>query len=149
MAQTTGATSWRDAEISLSTDGASWTDRSGHNNSVSLSGGDRASGAAYTADGDTAIITRGKRAPITITASFVYTETAAEPYDTINDAYEAGTDLYIRWSAKGGDSGELMHTSSAGIVKSFVTPQGASDSGDPILFDLVLEVASITESTIA
>ena len=149
MAQTTGALSWRDAEISISTNGSSWTDVSGHSNKVCHSGGERNSGAAYTALGDTAIITRGKRAPITVTASFIYTEASAEPYDTVNDAYENGTDVYIRWSPKGGDSTELMYTSSAGIVKNAVYPQGDSSGADPLMVDLVLEVATITESTIA
>lgn len=149
MAQTTGAVSFKDVYIGMSTDGSSWTDISGYSNAVSHSGGERQTGSAYTADGDTAIITRGKRQPITVTVRAVYTEAANQAYDEANDAYEGGTDFYLRWSPKGDDSTELRYTTSAGTVKNPVYPQGDASNGDPVMIDLVVECASITETTVA
>ena len=148
MAQTTDGMSFTAPNVGISTDGSSWTDISGFAAMVDLSGGDRNTGVVYTADGDTAIIKGGKRTPVTVTASVVYTETASEPYDTVNDAYEAGTALYLRWSPGGGDSGDLGYTTSAGIVKSPVYPTGEVETGDPIMVDIVIEVASITEAAV-
>lgn len=149
MAQTTEYYSWKDCEVRLSTDdfSASNVDVSGFSNNVEISGGERASGAAYTADGDTPIITRGKRGPITVTMRFIYTETASQPYKLANAAYENGSDLYARWSPRGNDSGELVYTTGAGIVKNPVYPTGDSASGDAIITEIVLEVPEIAEST--
>ena len=149
MAQTTGGMSFKDAAIFQSTDGSTWTsDISGIANMVEVSGGERSTGEAYTADGDTAIITRGKRAPLTVTVRGVYTETANELYDEANDAYEGGTDYYIRWSPLGDDATELRYTTSAGTVKNPVYPSGDASSGDALIVEVVVECASITEATV-
>ena len=150
MAQTTSAMPMTAGYLGISTDGSSWTDISGHFMQVSWSGGSRNSGAAYTADGDTAIIKAGKRTPLTVTASVVYTETASEPFDTAMDQYETagGGDLYLRWSPGGGDSGDLGYTTTAGIVKEAAYPQGAVETGEPIPCAIVVECASITRAAI-
>ena len=74
MPQTTGGLSAVNAQVEVSTNGSAWTDISGSSNKVEPSGGERQSGEAYTHDGDVAIITGGKREPIELTLSFVYTE---------------------------------------------------------------------------
>ena len=150
MAQTTGAMSFVAAYLGMSTDGSTWTEVSGYANQVQVSGGERVTGAAYTADGDTAIIKSGKRGPLTVTVSAIYTEAANEAYDEVNDQYETagGGALYLRWSPGGGGSGDLGYTTSAGVVKQPVYPSGDAASGDPIMVELVVECASVTESTI-
>lgn len=149
MAQTTSAETFTDAYIAQSTDGSTWVDISGYSNRVSLSGGERQTGTAYTADGDTAIIKAGKRQPITVTVQALYTETANEAYDESNDAYEGASAYYLRWAPDGNASGNLQYTTSVGIVKNPVYPQGDAASGDPIAIDIVVECASVTEATIA
>jgi hypothetical protein len=148
MAQTTAAMSWKDCKIEFSTDGSTYTDASGYANSVAVSGGERVTGAAYTTTGDTPIIKAGKRGPVTVTANVVYTETSSEFYDTANDAYEAASAFYLRWSPGGGSTGDLQYATSSGFVKSPVYPSGSADSGDPMMIDVVVEVASITEATV-
>jgi len=148
MAQTTGGMSPTNMSVWTSPDGSTWTDVSGYANSVELDGGERETGNAYTFDGDTAIIKAGKRAPITVTVRGVYTETADEFYDEVVDAYEAGTDFYIRWSPGGGDAGDLGYTTSAGIVKNAPYPTGATDDATPVMTELVLECSSVTEAAI-
>jgi len=136
------------AYIGMSTDGSAWVEISGYAGMVSVDGGERITGAAYTADGDTAIIKAGKRAPLTVTARVVYTEISNEGYDEANDAYEAGSAFYLRWSPGGGASGDLGYTTSSGIIKQPVYPAGDVESGDPITVELVVECASVTESSI-
>lgn len=149
MTQTTGGLSWVDAEIEISTDGAAYTDISGHSNSVEIAGGERVTGAAYTADGDTAIIKRGKRQPLTVTVNVIYTEPTNSPYNTFQTAYESPTGrIDFRWSPAGGDGSELQYTSSAGIPKQPPYPVGNSDSGDPLMVSLVIECASISEASV-
>jgi len=148
MAQTTGGMAATDMSVWLSTDGSAWTDVSGYANSVEIDGGERETGNAYTFDGDTAIIKAGKRGPLTITVRGIYTETATEYYDKVVDAYEAGSDLYVRWSPGGGDAGDLGFTSQAGIVKNAPYPVGEANAPDPIMTELVLECAYVTEAAI-
>lgn len=148
MAQTTGGLSWVDAEIEFSSDGGStWSDISGFTNSLEVSGGERVTGAAYTADGDTAVITRGKRQPLTITVNALWTDLATDdPRPLYQTAYESATgDVRFRWSPEGGDATEVQYTSSAGIPITPVYMGGASDSGDPIMITMTIECASITE----
>ena len=148
MAQTTGGMSPTDMSVGLSTDGTNYTDVSGYANSVEIDGGERVTGNAFTFEGDTAIIKSGKREPLTVTVRGVYTETASEYYDMVVDAYEAGSALYVRWSPGGGDSGDLGFTSQAGIVKNAPYPIGEASTAEPIMTELVLEVAYVTEAAI-
>jgi hypothetical protein len=148
MAQTTSGMSPTNMYVGVSTDGNSWVDVSGFANSVEISGGERETGNAYTFDGDTAIIKAGKRGPLTVTVRGVYTETADKFYDETVDAYTAGSSFYVRWSPGGGDSGDLGFTTSAGIVKNNPYPGGATDDATPVMVELVLECASVTEAAI-
>jgi hypothetical protein len=148
MAQTTGGMSASNMYVGYSTNGTAYTEASGGSNSIQVSGGERTTGAAYTFDGDTAIIKGGKRAPITVTWRGIYSPDADEIFSVAQTAYEAGSAFYLRWSPGGGDAGDLGYTTTVGIIKSLTYPGGEVDSGDPILTEVVLECASITESTI-
>lgn len=143
MTQTSNAFSWANCVISLSTNGSVWTDVSGFSNSVEVDGGERAVSEFFTVDGDTPILTAGKRSLLEITLKAVYTEAGSDPFALGLAAYEAGSALYIKWVPK---SGGYTYTSSAGIVASPVYPSGAADSADAIATELVLKVASITKS---
>lgn len=149
MAQTTGGLSFKEVEVGISTNGSSWTDTSGFAASVEIGGGDRQTGEVYTFDGDTAIITSGKREPLEVTIKVVYTEGGSDPFEVVRAAYEAGSSLYVRWSPKGGETGEFMFTSSAGVVTNAPYPTGEAGSGDPTMIEFTVKVASITKSVVA
>lgn len=148
MTQTTSAISWRDCILQMSTSGSAWTDISGFANSVAVSGGDRDIGALNTMTGDTPILAAGKRNALDVTVKAAYTENASEPHVVATTAYETPSSLYLRWAPSGSSSGKKLFTTSAGIVKSPVYPQGGADSGDPVTVDITITVASITASTI-
>jgi hypothetical protein len=148
VVQTTGSMSGFDMLLEYSTTGTSWVDCSGNTNSVKVDGGARQTGAVHTFLGDTPLIKGGKRDPITVTFRAVYSEKATELYTIAKTAYEAGSALYLRWSPGGGDAGDLGYTTGSGIVKNAPYPGGEAAGGDPLMVEVVLECASITQSTI-
>lgn len=152
MAQTTNSLSWSNCKIELSDDaGVNWRDVSGFSNSVEVDGGERSVAEFFTVDGDTPILTAGKRALLEITLKAVYTEDASNaPFIMGLTAYvTAGNTLLMRWSPKGGAIGQFRYLTSTAICSAPVYPAGAADSGDAIPVELVLKCASITKSTIA
>lgn len=148
MTQATGGMSPSNMYVGLSAAGSVWTDVSGYGTSVEVSGGERATGSVYTFEGDTPLQKVGKRGLITVTIRGVYTEAAAQFYTLAKTAYEGGSTLYARWSPGGGDAGDLGFTTNAGVVKNCIYPSGAADSADPILTEIVLEVATVTQAAI-
>lgn len=148
MAQTQNAITFANCKVEISTDGSTWTDISGFATSVSLSGGDRQTGTAFTFDGDTAIVKGGKREPLEVEVNIVYTEGVSDPFETVRAAYEAGSALYVRWSPKGGASGDFLFTSDAGIVTNPIYPTGEAGSGDPAAVSFTLLTPKVTKSTV-
>jgi len=148
MAQTTNALSWANCKIELSTNGSSWTDVSGFANSVGVDGGERATSEFFTVDGDTPIVTAGKRGFLEITIKAVYTEAGSDAYAMGIAAYEGNSALYARWTPKGSGAGAFVFTTSAGRVTKPIYPQGAADSADAIQFELGISCGSITKTNL-
>jgi len=148
--QATGGMSAVDVYVALSTDGTTWVDVSGDVNSVQTSGGERVTGSVHTFAGDFPILKAGKKGPITVTIRGVYTEDSPHLQSYLQAAYDAtgGSSLYARWSYGGGDAGDFGYTTGVGIVKGKPYPDADSESGDPIMTELVLECAVVTKSTI-
>jgi hypothetical protein len=146
VAQTTGALSWIDAVMEVSTDGISYYDVSGSSNAVKVDGGERAISEFFTANGDTPILTRGKRSKLEVTFAGVYTEVTGELFDRMIGVYEAATTMYFRWSVKTHGTGVFIFSTSAGYLTKPVYPQGASDSADAVQIEATISVASIAKS---
>lgn len=147
MAQGTGI-SPKDMYVAVSTDGSSFTDISGNSSNVEPDGGDRKSGEFYTFDTDYAGLTRGKREPIDLKVSILYTEGGSDAWTVVNTAYENNTALYLRWSPKGNTTGNLRFTTGAGIVTSMIYPQGEAESPDAIMAEFTLKVPFVTKATV-
>ena len=143
-----GEMSFAKSKVEVSTNGTTWTDISGAATAVSVSGGDRQTGEAYPFNLDTAVITVGKREPIEVTVKALYTEGSPGVYETVRAAYEGGTALYVRWSPKGGTTGNFQFVTDSGIVTSAVYPTGEAGSGDPVMFEFAVKVAKITKSVV-
>lgn len=149
MAQTTNQMSMKNAKIEWSTNGTVWNDGGGWANEIGPDGGERMTGGAHTFDGDKPVQTVGKKEMATITAKILYTEGASDMAVAAQTAYDNASDFYLRWSPKGGTSGNKMYTSDKGIVKNPVWPGGEAGSADPIAVEIVLETPGITASTVA
>lgn len=147
MAQATGISA-KDMYAAVSTDNSSWTDVSGFATTVEPDGGDRKAGEFYTFDTDYAGLTRGKREPIDVKLSVVYTEGSSDAWKIINDAYEGNTALYLRWAPKGNTTGNKRFTTGAGIITSMIYPKGEAESADPILCEATFRVAVVTAAAV-
>lgn len=147
MAQTTDAMSMRDGKLEYSLNGSSYDEISGEANSVAVSGGERQTGEAYTFEGDVAIITKGKRQPQDVSVNLIYTETAGNPYEDLRTAYEAGNNIWVRWSPAGGNSGDKTYTAT-GPITSCPPPVGESGSPDAVLITFVVRTPEVVDGVV-
>lgn len=148
MAQTTDAISFKDCKIELSSNGSSWTDASGFSNKVEIGGGERQHAEFFTADGDTPILTVGKRSSFEVSANVVYTEGGAEPFEMVRAAYEGATTLYLRWSPKGGGVGTFQFTAGPGFVLTPIYPGGDASTPDVLAVEFTLRTLTISKATV-
>jgi hypothetical protein len=149
MAQVTGAMSSAEGRLWVSTDGSAWTDVSGATTTVVPSGGGKMTGETYTLDGDNPIVTSGKNTPFELAITAVYTEGASDLFEIVRPLFEAGSPVYVRWSPKGGQTGEFMFTSAAGRVTALTYPGLAADNGNPIPTGLTWRGPKPTKSVVA
>ncbi len=154
MAQTTNAVVFTLAQIEWTDDGGStYNDISGFAKTVTVEGGERNSGQYFTADGDTAIVKGGKRAPVTVTVNIAYTAQTDDPYDLIRTEHETagGGDVMIRFSPGGGASGDFQYVTDTNnvVLKNITDPQGDVEPGDIIAVDIIVETSALTQSVVA
>ena len=164
MPQTTGALVGSGAKVEYSLDASgtvgTWVNMSGYAASVEVSGGEQVTGSQMTLDGDAAIV-RGanKTEPFTITVSVVYTEADSQPFDALWDRFKTASTktVALRWSPSGGAGGAIQFATTDTAktapvlcpIVSCTPPSSAADSGDPLMFELVVECADILKTTIA
>lgn len=152
MTQVTDAMSGVAGYVAVSTDGSNFTDISGYANYVEPDPQARTSGETYTFDGDTGIVTFGKREPVEIMVRIVYSEGASSPYDTLKTQHETagGGRLQVRWAPKGNTAGNQQFTSGTDSkISEFPYPAPDATSGDPVLLEFKVKTASITVADIS
>jgi hypothetical protein len=151
MAQTTGQLSMACGKIEVSTDGVTWNDISGSAQSITGVTQTRMSGEAYTQDGDIAVITAGKREPMTPTVTIIYTETNDEAWRRAYNEFTAdcGDSLRHRWSPGGGDVGDWRYYTPATEIISFDFPAIDAADGSPIKCSYQFKTPQITRETIS
>lgn len=152
MAQTTDGISGVANVVEYSTNGSAWTDISGYANVVTAEPQNRKSGVTYTFDGDTAIVTFGKREPFSITVRLVYTEDASSPWEALRAIHETanGGAIYLRWTPKGETAGNFVLTTPATKISTFPYPSPDATTGDPVLVEFkVGPVPYVTKSVYA
>jgi len=147
MAQTTTQTSAVDCLIEYAPDGATWVDLSGSTNKVDIGPQDRNVGAAFTFDGDGAVLTYGKRQPVDITFTIIYSETATtEGFEVLRARHETvdGAAVYFRWAPIGTGTGKNEYNTGSAKLKSFQYPPVDANSGDPIITTFTVTAALLT-----
>lgn len=152
MAQTTGAVANACAKVEISTDNVSWTDISGVAQSVTDTEQTRMSGEAYTFSGEGAIVKSGKKEPLELSFSIVYTETDAEGYEQVRAVFETATcspNFYVRWSPRGGNADDEQITSGAGVVTAFTYPMVDATQGGPIITGFTVKVGNLTTTIVS
>lgn len=152
MAQATGGMTFRNCSVFLTTNSASYTDVSGWGNEIKLSGGEREIAELRTFSGETPFIAAGKRTPVEIELTLMYTEGSTDPFEVVRTAYETATPtpVYIRWSPRGLEStttGEFVYTTDAVYVTGMPYPQGPADGSTIITFPMKGTCSTVTKST--
>src|SRR5574341_484951 len=152
MAQTTGAVANACAKVEISNDNSNWTDISGVAQSVADTEQTRMSDQAYTFSGEGAIVKSGKKEPLELTFTIVYSETDAEAYEQVRARFETATcspNFYVRWSPRGGNADDERITSDAGVITAFTYPPVDASAGGPIICGFKLKVGNLTTTIIA
>lgn len=141
---------FRNAKIEISVDGGSnYTNISGQSNSLTVGGGDREIGSFFDAQNDTPTLGAGKRQPLELGLRVKYTETDAEAQGVLASAYENATETIVRYSPKGGNTGDRVYTSDAGFVQTNPYPGQEVESGDPMRLEFTIIVPKLTKSVAA
>lgn len=150
MAQTTGATAGVNAKVEFSVNGSAWTDLSGSASALDPGEQSGMSGEVYVFTGETAAaVTAGKTEPAEITIKVAYTETAGESFEVVRAQFQvAGRAAYIRWSPKGGTTGQFLFTSGLGVLTGLTWPPVDAGDGKPIMAGFKIKVPSITKSVL-
>ena len=123
---------------------AEWTDISGESNTIDAGEQSRMSGETYTFDGDTAIITTGKREPVEVTLNIVYTEVVDSPYDELDTAFKANTKLHVRWFPKGFVVGNYQFSMSPAWLTALTEPGMDAGSPDPLMVAFTIKAPEAT-----
>lgn len=141
---------FRNAKIEVTVDGGTtWTNVSGQTNSLTVSGGDREIGTFFDAANDTPTLGAGKRSELTLQLRVKYSEADSEAQGILQSAYENATETAVRYSPKGGLSGDRLYTSDAGFVKNPLYPGQEVQSGDPLRHEIDIVVPKLTKSLVA
>lgn len=157
MAQTTSGMSSVNGIVEYTLNGgvsATMVVISGAANSVTVSGGNRINGEAFTASGDAPLLTSGKREPYEVTFRGIYTETTGTPefYEALHTVYASGAGVGLRWSPTAySTSGNkrFWTTDTAGayiqpcVITSWNFPSVDFSSGDPITVEFTVRAANI------
>ena len=144
MAQTTSARSMRNVVLEVSYMAGTWADISGVANAVEVSGGDRITGEAYTADGDRPIVLFGKLEPIDVEARIVFSDNSTEAWSVLEPCYVNGTNLRLRWIVGGSITGSYRFMADTCNITQFGYPGGEVEDGAPILTTLAVKTGKIT-----
>jgi len=150
MAQTTLATSSRNAVVEISTDGSTWTDISGYAQSVSPGDGTRLTGTAHTFDGNGPIIVAGKLDAQESTVGLIYTEDTGGAYDRAKGYFDgANSTCYLRVAPNGSASGNFRFTSTKGVITQFPAfHELDASSGDVQMIEFTVQHGGWTKAAI-
>jgi hypothetical protein len=148
MTQTTGALSGRNCYLGIKVGVTTIADMSGYSNMVDPGDQSREVGDAFTFDGDTGIVTAGKRKPMDIKVAALYTEGAAEFYKLHEAAFTGASDVIVAWAPKGNTPGNLLFTSAAGKISSFTYPKMDAGDANPVPVGFTLHTPEVTAAAI-
>ena len=144
MAQTTGAVSGAVATVSIYVTSA-YVDISGSSQSIDAVTASVVTGDAYTFDGNFGIITVGKYEPVEVTVNILYTETAAEAFQSVRALFEARTATQLKWLPLGAASGaDQYETRTVGYIVSMDYPPIDASSAGPVMVSFTVRAPGIT-----
>ena len=137
----------KNCKVEFSTNNSTWTDVTSDSNSVTMSGFDLETESTGIFGDAKKTQSVGGYAIGTVTIRAMYAETTSSAWGLAHSAYVNRTGLYVRWSPRGGSTGQYRYTSDLGYVKSPVWPTG-EDGAAAIMPEIVLETPFVTQATI-
>jgi len=137
----------KNCKVEFSTNNSTWTDISDESNSVTMSGFELETEATPVFGEAKKVQTVGGYALGTITIRTMYAETTTGAWGLADAAYNGRTPLYVRWSPRGGTTGQYLYTSDEGYVKNPVWPVG-EDGAAAIMPECVIETPFVTKTTV-
>lgn len=148
MAQTTAGLSFVAAKVFISDDiGVSWIDLTPYASSVATGGGERSAGEVNTLDSALPIVKGGDRASSTATVRFAYTEEADPGPWAVLEAIHAGDgEMEVQWGPAGAGGGGFWFHADKAILTNLTYPGGEAGTGDPIVCEFVVKVATLAKS---
>lgn len=151
MTQTTAALSLTDGDIEVSAQGSGvWVNISGTANSIDAPEQTRMVADDYTLDGDTAVITTGKREPMDIVVNALYTETTGETWETIRPWFQSGARIDLRWSPAGiGTSGTPVFTALNVPITKLVYPGLNASEANPARLSFTVRAPFVAQTDTA
>ena len=143
MAQTTGAYTGAAATVSIYVS-AAYVDISGSSQSVDVTTATVVTGEAYTFDGNYALTTIGKFEPVEVKVNILYTETAAEAFQSVRALFEAKTATKLKWLPNGAVSGaDQYETMATGYITALDYPPIDATSAGPIMVSFTITAPGI------
>lgn len=146
MALYTDPISFSNNDFYYSTDGSSWTEKSGEAGTIAMA--DFAANQATFGTGEGFVVARGRNGPGTITVTAGYSETAGSLFRVSETAYLNQTDLYFRWIPKGTTTGNRRYTTARGVVTNQPMPVGDPGAGDVATVDINLYTGAVTSDAV-
>jgi len=144
MAQTTGGITGAAATVSIYVASA-YVDISGSSQSIDVTTATVVTGEAYTFDGNFALTTVGKYEPVEVKVNIIYTETAAEAFQSVRALFEARTATQLKWLPGGAASGaDQYETKTIGYITALDYPPIDASSAGPIMVSFTVRAPGIT-----
>jgi hypothetical protein len=128
-----------------------WVNLSGSSTALDPITQSRLTGEAYTLEGLYAIVEGGKLQAFDAVVTIVYTEVAAEAWDTIEAAWDTvscNTRVCLRYSPGGGNVGDEQYRIPNGILSAIVYPNLNAAAGGPIMAGFTIRGARLHRETI-
>ena len=143
MAQTTGGITGAAATVSIYVASA-YVDISGSSQSIDVTTATVVTGEAYTFDGNFALTTVGKYEPVEVKVNIIYTETAAEAFQSVRALFEARTATQLKWLPGGATSGaDQYETKTVGYITALDYPPIDSTSAGPLMVSFTVRAPGI------
>ena len=143
MAQTTGVYTGAAATVSIYVS-AAYVDISGSSQSVDVTTATVVTGEAYTFDGNYALTTIGKFEPVEVKVNILYTETAAEAFQSVRALFEGRTATQLKWLPGGATSGsDQYETKTVGYITAMDYPPIDASSAGPVMVSFTVRAPGI------
>lgn len=138
----------KNCKVEFSTNNSTWVDISDEANSVSMSGFELETEATPVFGESKKVQTVGGFGIGTVTIRSMYAETTSGAWGLAHTAHTTPSAIYVRWSPRGGTTGQYRFTSDAGYVKNPVWPVG-EDGAAAIMPEVVIETPFVTQTTVS